>query len=61
MLMSLVLSWRRHSPCRIVSMILVSVILAQGMPFKWYHGKTGVVWNVSKRAIGVEVFKRVSA
>jgi hypothetical protein len=30
------------------------------MPHKWYHGKTGVVWNVTKRAIGVEVNKRVS-
>ena len=32
---------------------------SQGMPFKWYHGKTGIVWNVTKRAIGVEVNKRV--
>jgi hypothetical protein len=30
------------------------------MPFKWYHGKTGVVWNVTKRALGVEINKRVS-
>ncbi len=30
------------------------------MPHKWYQGKTGVVWNVTKRAIGVEVNKRVS-
>eukprot|EP00178_Gracilaria_changii_P012155 TRINITY_DN34336_c0_g1_i1.p1 TRINITY_DN34336_c0_g1~~TRINITY_DN34336_c0_g1_i1.p1 ORF type:complete len:112 (-),score=20.27 TRINITY_DN34336_c0_g1_i1:72-407(-) len=29
------------------------------MPHKWYHGRTGVVWNVSKRAIGVEVYKKV--
>lgn len=29
------------------------------MPHKWYHGRTGIVWNVSKRAIGVEVNKRV--
>jgi ribosomal protein L21E len=34
--------------------------LAQGMPYKWYHGKTGIVWNVTKRAIGVEVQKAVS-
>lgn len=32
----------------------------KGMPFKWYHGKTGVVWNVTKRAVGVEVFKAVN-
>jgi ribosomal protein L21E len=31
----------------------------QGMAFKWYHGKTGVVWNVTKRAVGVEVNKTV--
>jgi ribosomal protein L21E len=29
------------------------------MPHKWYHGKTGLVWNVTKRAIGVEINKRV--
>jgi large subunit ribosomal protein L21e len=29
------------------------------MAFKWYHGKTGVVWNVTKRAVGVEVNKQV--
>ena len=30
-----------------------------GMPYKFYHGKTGVVWNVNKRSVGVEVFKKV--
>ena len=30
------------------------------MPHKYYHGKTGVVWNVTKRAVGVEVNKQVS-
>jgi large subunit ribosomal protein L21e len=30
----------------------------QGMPYKYYHGNTGVVWNVTKRAIGVELFKQ---
>lgn len=34
---------------------------SQGMPFKWYHGKTGLVWNVSKRAIGVEINKQASS
>jgi large subunit ribosomal protein L21e len=29
------------------------------MPHKFYHGKTGVVWNVTKRAIGVQVNKLV--
>eukprot|EP00878_Enallax_costatus_P045559 GHUV01054970.1.p1 GENE.GHUV01054970.1~~GHUV01054970.1.p1 ORF type:complete len:155 (-),score=25.48 GHUV01054970.1:137-601(-) len=32
----------------------------KGMAFKWYHGKTGVVWNVTKRAIGVEINKQVN-
>lgn len=31
----------------------------QGMPHKYYHGKTGVVWNVTKRSVGVEVNKQV--
>ena len=31
----------------------------KGMPHKFYHGKTGVVWNVTKRAIGVELNKQV--
>merc|ERR1719272_2013457 len=29
------------------------------MPFRFYYGKTGKVWNVSKRAIGVEMFRKV--
>jgi large subunit ribosomal protein L21e len=31
----------------------------KGMPHKFYHGKTGVVYNVSKAAVGVIVNKRV--
>jgi len=31
----------------------------KGMPHKYYHGKTGVVWNVTPRALGVEVNKLV--
>lgn len=30
------------------------------MPFKHYHGRTGVVFNVNKRAIGVVVSKEVN-
>ena len=29
------------------------------MPHKVYHGKTGVVYNVTKSAVGVIVYKRV--
>ena len=32
----------------------------KGMPFKFYHGRTGVVFNITKRAVGVTVNKLVS-
>jgi len=38
---------------------LIQVCDSQGMPHKYYHGKTGVVWNVTKRAVGVEIYKQV--
>eukprot|EP00924_Labyrinthula_sp_SR-Ha-C_P003565 snap_masked-scaffold_53-processed-gene-1.54-mRNA-1 protein AED:0.36 eAED:0.36 QI:0/-1/0/1/-1/1/1/0/154 len=31
----------------------------KGMPHKFYHGRTGVVFNVSKTSVGVEVRKPV--
>ena len=31
------------------------------MPHKVYHGRTGIVWNITKRAVGVEVNKQVTA
>ncbi|KAJ2846861.1 60S ribosomal protein L21A, partial [Coemansia brasiliensis] len=31
----------------------------KGMPHKFYHGKTGVVYNVTKSAVGIIVHKRV--
>lgn len=31
----------------------------KGMPHKFYHGKTGVVFNITKSAIGVEVNKEI--
>eukprot|EP00353_Schmidingerella_taraikaensis_P013256 CAMPEP_0185578580 /NCGR_PEP_ID=MMETSP0434-20130131/13020_1 /TAXON_ID=626734 ORGANISM="Favella taraikaensis, Strain Fe Narragansett Bay" /NCGR_SAMPLE_ID=MMETSP0434 /ASSEMBLY_ACC=CAM_ASM_000379 /LENGTH=165 /DNA_ID=CAMNT_0028196415 /DNA_START=31 /DNA_END=528 /DNA_ORIENTATION=+ len=31
----------------------------KGMPHKFYHGRTGTVFNVSRRAVGVEVNKLV--
>ena len=33
--------------------------IQKGMPFKHYHGKTGRVWNVTKRAVGVVMNKQV--
>lgn len=32
----------------------------KGMPFKVYHGRTGVIYNVTKRAVGVKVNKIVN-
>eukprot|EP00121_Abeoforma_whisleri_P012384 Awhi_evm1s11428 len=31
----------------------------KGMPHKFYHGKTGIVYNVTRRAVGVICNKRV--
>ena len=39
--------------------IKVNGAVHKGMPHKFYHGRTGVVWNVTKRAIGVEMNKQV--
>eukprot|EP00008_Paramoeba_atlantica_P012267 CAMPEP_0201475712 /NCGR_PEP_ID=MMETSP0151_2-20130828/1080_1 /ASSEMBLY_ACC=CAM_ASM_000257 /TAXON_ID=200890 /ORGANISM="Paramoeba atlantica, Strain 621/1 / CCAP 1560/9" /LENGTH=118 /DNA_ID=CAMNT_0047855875 /DNA_START=67 /DNA_END=420 /DNA_ORIENTATION=+ len=35
--------------------------IREGMPHKFYHGKTGVVWNVTPRGFGVVVNKRVGS
>ncbi|KAF3941407.1 hypothetical protein ABW19_dt0206937 [Dactylella cylindrospora] len=31
----------------------------KGMPYKIYHGKTGIVYNVTKSAVGIIVHKKV--
>jgi len=31
----------------------------KGMPFQFYHGRTGVIFNVTKSAVGVEITKVV--
>ncbi|KAK9117196.1 hypothetical protein Sjap_016143 [Stephania japonica] len=33
--------------------VKVNGAVHKGMPHKFYHGRTGKVWNVTKRAIGV--------
>ena len=38
--------------------IKINSAVHAGMPHKWYHGKTGVLWNVTKRSVGVEVNKQ---
>lgn len=30
------------------------------MPFKYYHGRTGIVFNVTKTSLGVRVNKQAS-
>mmetsp|Transcript_35883 Transcript_35883/g.83150 ORF Transcript_35883/g.83150 Transcript_35883/m.83150 type:complete len:161 (-) Transcript_35883:135-617(-) len=37
--------------------IVANAAQHKGMPFKFYHGRTGVIWNITKRAVGVEVNK----
>jgi large subunit ribosomal protein L21e len=39
--------------------VKVNAAVHKGMPFKFYHGRTGVIWNVTKRALGVELNKTV--
>ena len=39
--------------------VKVNAAIHKGMPHKFYHGRTGRVWNVTKRAIGVEINKQV--
>lgn len=39
--------------------IKVNASIHKGMPFKIYQGKTGVVFNVTKSAVGVLINKRV--
>ncbi|KAI9824668.1 MAG: 60S ribosomal protein L21A [Sarea resinae] len=39
--------------------IKVNGAVQKGMPHKVYHGKTGVVYNVTKSAVGVIIYKRV--
>ena len=37
--------------------VVVDPSIQKGMPFSFYHGRTGVVFNVNKSAIGVEITK----
>ncbi|CAJ0823438.1 11572_t:CDS:2, partial [Entrophospora sp. SA101] len=33
--------------------------IQKGMPHKFYHGRTGIVYNVTKSSVGVIIYKRV--
>lgn len=37
----------------------VNGAIHKGMPHKVYQGRTGIIWNVTKRAVGVEINKQV--
>jgi len=39
--------------------IKVNGAVHKGMPHKYYQGRTGVVWNVTPNAVGLEINKRV--
>ena len=39
--------------------IVVNGAIHKGMPYSFYHGRTGKVWNITKSAIGVMVNKQV--
>ena len=39
--------------------VVANASIHKGMPFKFYHGRTGRVWNVTPRAVGVEIKKQV--
>jgi large subunit ribosomal protein L21e len=39
--------------------IVVNGAIHKGMPYRFYHGRTGKVWNITKSAIGVMVNKQV--
>ncbi|CAM9292363.1 unnamed protein product, partial [Choristocarpus tenellus] len=40
--------------------IKVNPSIHKGMPFKYYHGRTGIVFNVTKRSLGLRVNKQVN-
>merc|ERR1719373_872922 len=39
--------------------VVVDSSIQKGMPYSFYHGKTGVVFNVNRNAVGVEITKVV--
>ena len=46
--------WLCHSTC-----VQGDGAFQKGMPYKFYHGKTGRVFNVTKRAVGVIINKQI--
>lgn len=64
-LLSLVIISRPLSALRLVIVNIFHIpvqgngAFQKGMPYKFYHGKTGRVFNVTKSAVGVIVNKQV--
>jgi len=40
--------------------VIANGAVHKGMPHKFYHGRTGVIWNITPRAVGVVISKRVN-
>ncbi|OAP16881.1 hypothetical protein AXX17_AT1G09410 [Arabidopsis thaliana] len=40
--------------------VKVNGAIHKGIPHKFYHSRIGRIWNLTKRAVGVEVNKQVS-
>ncbi|CBZ25223.1 putative 60S ribosomal protein L21 [Leishmania mexicana MHOM/GT/2001/U1103] len=39
--------------------VVADSAVREGMPHKYYHGRTGIVWNVTPRGVGVIINKPV--
>merc|ERR1712072_1592286 len=39
--------------------VVANGAVQKGLPYKVYHGKTGVVYNVTKSAVGVIMYRQV--
>mmetsp|Transcript_19058 Transcript_19058/g.38863 ORF Transcript_19058/g.38863 Transcript_19058/m.38863 type:complete len:160 (+) Transcript_19058:675-1154(+) len=39
--------------------IIINSSIHKGLPFKYYHGKTGKIFNISKSSIGIKIEKTV--
>lgn len=47
------------SVCTLRSKLITAGAVQKGMPYKVYHGKTGIVYNVTKSSVGVILHKQV--
>nr|UXY87422.1 60S ribosomal protein L21 [Cryptomonas sp.] len=39
--------------------IVINSCIHKGMPYKFYHGKTGKIFNISKSSVGIKIEKTV--